>query len=66
MLNRFLNGEVDAKSVDGVNTIVKSQIYLNVKLRMDFMKLCLQADIKKIDLPDGMLPELAAFHTASV
>lgn len=64
MLNKFLNGEVDSKSVDGVNTIMKHVIYLNVKMKMDFIKLCLQADIKKIALPVAILPELAAFRGA--
>jgi len=64
-LNNFLDGKIDSKAVDGVNTIVKNQIYLNVKLRMDFMKICLQAGIKKINLPVGVLPELAVFWPVS-
>lgn len=58
IFNKQINGEIDGKTADGLNTTIKSAIYLNVKLRMDYLKMILQANIKKIDLPEGLLPEL--------
>lgn len=58
MYNRQLNGELDAKSVDGMNTTLKGSTYLNVKLKMDYLKMFLTAAIKKVEMPDELLREL--------
>lgn len=58
MYEKQMAGQLDAKSVDGINTTLKGLTYLNVKLRMDYMKMIVQAKIKKVDLPKGLLPEL--------
>ena len=58
LYNRQLNGEVDAKSVDGMNTTLKGSTYLNVKLKMDYLKMFLTAAIKKVDMPAEVLKEL--------
>jgi len=56
LFNKQRSGQIDAKTLDGCNTVIKSQQYLLGKLRLDAMKLFLTARIKKIDLPQGLLP----------
>lgn len=57
LYSEIREGKVDGKQVDGLNTLIKNQIYLNVKLRMDYLKIYTQARAKKIDLPIGLLPD---------
>jgi len=59
LLNQQINGQIDSKSADSINTTLKGCVYLNGKLKLDAAKLLLQAKIKKIDIPDGMFPQLA-------
>jgi hypothetical protein len=40
-----------------LNTTLKGAVYLNGKLKLDALKLYVQAEIKKIEIPKGMLPE---------
>jgi len=42
-----------------MNRTLKGAVYLNAKLRLEAAKLLIQARIKKIDLPPGMLPTLS-------
>jgi len=58
IFNKQHRGEIDAKTADGMNTCIKGQTYLLVKLRLDYLKLFLHARIKKVELPDKMLPEI--------
>jgi len=58
LFNKQVNQEVDNKTADSMNTTLKGAVYLNAKLRLDAAKLLLQARIKKVDIPQGMLPDL--------
>ena len=49
--NAQRNGDVDAKTADAINTTLKSAIVLNVKHRLDYEKLKVQAAIKKLMIP---------------
>ena len=51
LYNRQNNGELDAKTSDGLNTTLKGSTYLNVKLPMDLAKVYVAAAIKKVDIP---------------
>ena len=58
IFNQQMNNKIDGKQADSMNTTLKNQIYLNVKLKMDYLKIQLQAQIKKVTLPKGLLPEI--------
>jgi len=58
LFNKQVNQEVDNKTADSMNTTLKGAVYLNAKLRLDAAKLLLQARVKKVDIPQGMLPDL--------
>jgi hypothetical protein len=58
LFNRQRDGEIDAKTADALNTTLKGATYLNGKLKIDYAKVVLQAQIKKINLPAGLLPAL--------
>lgn len=60
LFDDFRKGKIDPKTVDGCNTLLKAQVYLNVKLPMDYLKIYTQAKIKAINLPKGLLPDLDA------
>lgn len=60
LFNRQRNGKIDAKTADALNTTLKGAVYLNGKLKLDMAKLFIQAQIKKIEFPAGMIPELPA------
>jgi hypothetical protein len=49
---------MDAKNLDAANTIIKSQSYLVGKLRIDYAKLMLLAQTKKLSMPDDIMPKL--------
>jgi len=57
MFNEQRNGKMDAKTADALNTTLKGSVYLNAKLRLDAAKIFMQAQIKKIEIPKGLLPE---------
>ena len=58
LFNAQKNGTVDAKTADALNTTLKGATYLRVKLRMDAAKLLIQAQIKKVSIPQNLLPEM--------
>jgi hypothetical protein len=58
MFNAQRDGQIDAKTADALNTTLKGATYLRVKLRMDAAKLLIQAQIKKVQIPEKLLPEL--------
>ncbi len=61
MFRDVREGRVDSKMADALNTLVKNQIYLNVKLRMDYLKIYAQAQMKKITLPENIVPDLSDY-----
>jgi len=56
VFNRQLQGSLDAKGADALNTTIKNSVYLVAKLPMDIAKLYIQARIKKLSLPDTIFP----------
>ena len=57
LFNKQKEGQVDAKTADALNTTLKGAVYLNAKLKLDAAKLIINAQIKKINIPAGLLPE---------
>jgi len=57
LFNMQKDGRIDPKTADSLNTTIKNSVYLNVKMKMDYLKLYLQASIKKVELPTNLLPE---------
>ena len=51
-------GKIDAKTADALNTTLKQMVHLNVKLRLDYLKVLLMARINKIQLPKIPMLEL--------
>lgn len=58
LFNKQRDGGIDAKTADAMNTTLKGSVFLNAKLRLDAAKIFLQARIKKIEIPEGMFPDL--------
>lgn len=58
LINKQRKGEIDSKAADGMNTTLKGATYLMGKLKMDYAKLWVQAQIKKIQIPVGVLPDV--------
>jgi len=58
LFNRQVGNHIDSKAADAINTTLKGAVYLNAKLKLDAAKLIIQAQIKKVQLPEGMLPDL--------
>ena len=56
LFNEQRAGKIDAKTADALNTTLKGSVYLNGKLKLDAAKLVIQAQIKKLDVPAGLLP----------
>lgn len=57
LFNRQKDGRIDSKTADALNTTLKGSVFLNAKLKLDAAKIYMQAMIKKIDIPKGLLPE---------
>jgi hypothetical protein len=60
VFNQQLNGKIDDKAANALNTTLKGAVYLNGKLKLDAAKIYLRAQEKKIAIPNGMLPELTS------
>lgn len=58
LFNQQKENKIDAKTADALNTTLKGQTYILGKLRLDYAKLLVQAQIKKITFPKGILPPL--------
>jgi hypothetical protein len=58
LFNQQRSNAIDAKTADALNTTLKGAVYLRAKLRLDAAKIVLQAQIKKITVPDNLLPEM--------
>lgn len=56
LFNQQREGKIDPKTADALNTTLKGSVYLNAKLRLDMAKIMVQAQIKKIDIPERYLP----------
>ena len=57
MFNQQREGKIDAKTADALNTTLKGSIYLIAKLRLDAAKIWMNSQIKKLEIPEGMLPK---------
>ena len=57
LFNAQRSGELDSKTADALNTTLKGAMYLQVKLRLDALKIFTQAAIKKVEIPSYLLPE---------
>lgn len=57
LFNKQKDGKIDAKTADALNTTLKGSVFLNAKLKLDAAKIYMQAMVKKIDIPKGLLPE---------
>lgn len=58
LFNKQVNKEIDNKTADSMNTTLKGVVYLKGKLRLDAAKILLQAQVKKAEIPEGLLPDL--------
>lgn len=58
LFNEQRSNSIDSKTADALNTTLKGATYLLGKLRLDYAKLLLQSQIKKINLPDKLLPDV--------
>lgn len=56
LFNQQREGKIDPKTADALNTTLKGSVYLNAKLRLDMAKILVQAQIKKIEIPEQYLP----------
>jgi len=56
LVNKVVTGSIENKTVDAINTIIKNHFYLNGKLKLDYAKLLVQAKVKKIEIPQSLLP----------
>jgi hypothetical protein len=58
LFNQQKENKIDGKTADALNTTLKGQTYILGKLRLDYAKLFMQSQIKKIQIPKGMLPPI--------
>jgi hypothetical protein len=58
LFNQQRENKIDAKTADALNTTLKGQTYILGKLRLDYAKLFVQSQIKKINIPKGILPPI--------
>jgi hypothetical protein len=57
LFNAQRDGGLDSKTADALNTTLKGATYLQVKLKLDALKIFVQARTKKIEIPTYLLPE---------
>lgn len=60
LFNQQKQGGIDAKTADALNTTLKGAVYLGAALPLKALDLVIKARTKKVDIPEGMLPELAS------
>jgi hypothetical protein len=58
LFNQQKSGTIDAKAADALNTTLKGATYLRAKLRLDVAKVILQAQIKKVSIPNNLLADI--------
>lgn len=58
LYNEQREGKIDGKRADGINTTLKSVWNIVGKTRMDMLKIYVQSQIKKVDIPPAMLIDL--------
>ena len=46
LLNKQIDGTIDSKTADAINTTLKGAVYINAKLRLDAAKIMVQAHVK--------------------
>lgn len=59
LFNQQRGGKIDPKTADALNTTLKGAVYLRATLPAKYADLWFKSQIKKVDFPKGMLPELA-------
>jgi hypothetical protein len=57
LFNEQRSGKIDPKSADALNTTLKGAVYLCATLPAKYADLWFKSQIKKVELPPGMLPE---------
>ena len=57
LFNQQKENKIDSKTADALNTTLKGAVYLNAKLKLDAAKIFMNAQIKKIEIPKGLLPQ---------
>lgn len=60
------SGQMDPKTADAMNTTLKGVMYLRVKMKMEMFKLVIQSQIKKLEIPQGVLDALPINVTPKV
>lgn len=59
LMNEQRAGKIDPKTADAMNTTLKGSYQLIVKSRLDALKIVIQANVKKITVPDHLLPDFS-------
>ena len=57
LFNQQRDGKIDSKTADALNTTLKGQVYLVGRLKLDYAKLWIQSQVKKLEIPKGLIPE---------
>ncbi len=58
LFNEQRAGRIDHKTAAACNTTLQGSMFINVKLPLEVAKIMLQAQIKKVELPKNLLPEM--------
>lgn len=58
LFERQRSGQIDPKTADALNTTLKGIVYLNVKMRLEMLKLVIHSQVKKLDIPQSVLESL--------
>lgn len=65
VFNQQVSGKIDAKTADALNTTLKGSVALK-KLRLEVGKLYYLSQVKKIQIPNEMMIELAKEQSEEV
>ncbi len=58
LFNEQRAGRVEPKTAAACNTTLQGSTFINVKLPLEVAKILLQAQAKKVELPENLLPEV--------
>ncbi len=58
LFNQQRAGQIDHKTAAACNTTLQGSMFIHIKLPLEVAKIMLQAQIKKVDLPKNLLPEM--------
>lgn len=56
LFNEQKNGVIDSKTADGLNTTLKGCMYLKATLPLKIFECMIRASVKKVEIPQGLLP----------